>query len=117
TAFANAIRLFDCGPLEMSWQHSSTTADFLGDFFALRAARSGLDYGEVCHSIIFLVNELLENALKFRAPGDIDIRGELDGMSFRFSVGNRVTPEAAGRFSELLREITTGDPGELLIER
>jgi hypothetical protein len=113
--FLTCIRLVD-GPLGLTWQHSSTTSEFLGDFFALRAAAAGLDYNEVRHSIVYLINELLENALKFRAVGDIEIRGALAGERFQLVVSNFLTAQAVERFSALLAELTAGDPGDLLIE-
>src|SRR6185437_15653096 len=88
-SFATTIRLIE-GVLGLTWQHSSTTSEFLGDFFALRGAATGLDYNEVRHSIVYLVNELLENALKFRAPGDIEIRSALDDGRFELIVSNLV---------------------------
>ena len=50
--------------------------EFLGDVFALHHARGGADYTDARHSIIYLVNELLENAIKFRVPGAIQFSGE-----------------------------------------
>jgi hypothetical protein len=109
------LRLAD-GPLEISWQHCSLTSDFLGDFFAGHAD-GGIDPREMRHSIGYLVNELLENAVKFRAPGDIEIEAGFHDSTFGISVQNRVDAGTARRFQALLAEITAGDPGELLIER
>src|SRR3569623_405536 len=114
--FATTLRLVD-GALALTWQHSGTTAAFLGDFYALRAAETGLEYNEVRHSVGYLVNELLENALKFRAPGDIELTAGLSGARFELIVSNLVTEATAERFAALLAELTSRDPGELLIER
>ena len=105
------------GPLGVSWQHASETCEFLGDVFALRHARNGADYTDARHSIIYLVNELLENAIKFRAPGDIRVHCSLEAGNFELTVSNDTAPETATRFQSLIEEITTRDPGELLIER
>ena len=115
-AFGNTLRLVD-GTLGLTWQHASATAEFLGDFYGLRATAEGLDYNEVRHSVVYVVNELLENALKFRAPGDIDIRTALENKRFTLVLTNSVSLETAERFAVLLAEITSRDPGELLIER
>jgi len=115
-AFASVLRLVD-GPLGLTWQHSSITADYLGEFYALRAAAEGLEYNMVRHSIVYLVNELLENALKFRAPGDIEIATALADGGFEIVVSNVITTATAEKFGVLLAEITSRDPGELLIER
>lgn len=109
------LKLAD-GPLEISWQHCSLTSDFIGDFFAAHAG-ADVDAHEMRHSIGYLVNELLENAVKFRAPGDIEIEAGIHDSIFGLCVQNRVDAKTAERFQALLSEITAGDPGELLIER
>ena len=105
------------GSLDISWHHCSTTADFLGDFFAVQAKAGDPELNEIRHAIGYLVNELLENAVKFRAPGDIEIEAHFYDTTFGLSVQNRVHSETAERFQALLTEITSRDPGELLIER
>lgn len=115
-AFGNSLTLAE-GPLDLTWHHASTTSEFLGEFFALRSAALSLDYNETRHSIGYLVNELLENAVKFRHPGDISIKTSIEGKRFEIRVSNLIAPETAQRFSALLDEITARDPGELLIER
>jgi hypothetical protein len=115
-AFAMAIVLSE-GPLALGWQHASATCEFLGDIFAARHARAGQEYREARHSIIYLVNELLENAIKFRSPGDIELRCSLEGGNFELMVSNRSLRDVATRFQSLLAEVTARDPGELLIER
>jgi hypothetical protein len=116
SAFSMGVVLHE-GPLGVTWQHASATCEFLGDVFALQHARAGMDYTEARHSIVYLVNELLENAIKFRMPGDIEIKGSLEDGNFEVTVTNRTATETAGKFQGLLAELTTRDPGELLIER
>lgn len=116
SAFSVGVVLAE-GPLGVTWQHASATCEFLGDIFAMRLAKSGTDYNEARHSIIYLVNELLENAIKFRSPGDIEVRGSLEDGNFEVTVVNHTAPETAEKFQGLLSELTTRDPGELLIER
>lgn len=103
--------------LGVSWQHASATCEFLGDMFASHCAKSGQDYTDARHSIIYLVNELLENAIKFRSPGDVAIEGSLEDGNFEVTVTNAASAEVAAGFQGLLAEVTTRDPGELLIER
>lgn len=115
-AEANRLRLAD-GPLELSWHHCSTTSDFMGDFFANLARRSQADYNEARHGIGYLLNELLENAVKFRAPGDITVEATLDASNFEVRVSNFIEEETARRFQGLLQDIVSRDAGELLIEK
>lgn len=115
-ALKNRIRLAD-GPLDLAWQHCGVTSEFLGDFFALKRAGDGAEYNEARHSIGYLTNELLENALKFRHGDGITLEASLDGASFEIRISNLITHETASKFQTLLAELTTRDPGELLIER
>lgn len=115
-AFGNALMLSE-GPLDLTWHHASTTSEFLGDFYAIRSSAMSLDSNETRHSIGYLVNELLENAVKFRHPGDISIETSIEDARFEIKVSNLVSRETAERFSALLEEVTARDPGELLIER
>ncbi|RAZ93072.1 ATP-binding protein [Mesorhizobium hawassense] len=110
------LRLFD-GPLDLSWRHCATTSDFIADLFALRFQSSRNDYVEVRHSIGYVVNELIENAVKFRAPGEIVIEASMDSESFKLKVSNDVDNENASEFQSLLADITVGDPKDLLIQR
>jgi hypothetical protein len=105
------------GSLGLSWHHCSTTSEFLGEFYALRGAENDLEYNEARHSIGYLVNELLENAVKFRSPGDILIETALEQGCFEIRVSNLIDAATADRFKALLADVTTRDPGELLIER
>lgn len=115
-AFGMSIMLSE-GPLALGWQHASATCEFLGDIFATRHAKAGQDYSEARHSIIYLVNELLENAIKFRSPGDIELRCSLENGNFELLVRNCTSSKVASGFQSLLAEVTSRDPGELLIER
>ncbi|TKB12650.1 MAG: ATP-binding protein, partial [Mesorhizobium sp.] len=105
------------GPLDLSWRHCATTADFIADLFALRFRSSRNDYIEVRHSIGYLVNELIENAVKFRAPGEILIEASMDSECFKLKVSNDVDGEDASKFQSLLADLTVGDPMDLLIQR
>lgn len=115
-AFAMSVVLNE-GPLALGWQHASATCEFLGEVFATRHAKAGQDYSEARHSIIYLVNELLENAIKFRSPGDIELHCALENGTFELRVRNLASHKVASGFQSLLAEVTSRDPGELLIER
>src|SRR5690554_3925298 len=88
-ALGNRLRLAE-GPMELSWHHCGLTSEFLGEFFALSHARAGNDYNEARHSIGYLVNELIENAVKFRSPGDIFVDSSLEDGRFEVKVTNLI---------------------------
>ncbi len=116
SAFVMSVVLRE-GPLAVGWQHASATCEFLGETFATRHAKAGRDYSDARHSIIYLVNELIENAIKFRSPGDIEINCSLEEGNFELVVKNHASSAVASRFQSILAEVTAGDPGELLIQR
>jgi hypothetical protein len=103
----------------LKWSHCSATADFLSGFYAgvLAAGRTDAQISDLSHSISYLVNELVENVVKFRTTGDVEIEAGVDGDDFILRIGNWIAPETSERFQKLLSEITAGDPGDLLIQR
>lgn len=115
-SFKIELRLLD-GPLDMGWQHASATCEFVSDVMALRSEKSKVSYGHAQHTIAYLVNELLENSIKFKSAGDVSIRCSLEGKRFEIVVANPISQAAAAKFVPLLNEIVSRDPGELLIER
>jgi len=114
--FGSELLLAD-GPIDLSWHHCGTTAEFIGELFALRSRAERLDYNNARSSIGYLVNELLENAVKFRARGDVAIATSLESGRFEIRVKNAIGEETAERFQTLLAGMEGRDPGELLIER
>ena len=107
------------GALELRWFHCSETAEFLGDYFSVQARAAKLNGRDAQHSIGYMANEILENAVKFRALGlgDIEIEASLQGSAFEMRVTHFVEASVGARFQELLTELLKRDPGELLIER
>lgn len=105
--------------LAMGWSDCGATADFLGTMYAKLAAASGRDANDARHSINYLANELLENAVKFRRAeaGTIRLDAALEDGVFRMRLSNTAEAANAGRFKALLAEITARDAGELLLER
>lgn len=116
SAFRSRLRLAD-GPLDLSWHHCNTTAEFVAEIYARRCRVSQGDYNDARHSISYLLNELIENAVKFRYPGDVFIEATLNGKHFEVKVSNLVEPAISERFQSLLDGMVGRDPGELLIER
>ncbi|WP_298821538.1 ATP-binding protein [uncultured Roseibium sp.] len=103
-------------PLELSWHHCGVTSDFIGEYFS-RACPGDVDPVDARHSISYMINEILENAVKFRYGGDVAIDSSLLGETFEIQIVNKIDNETASRFQELLRELLERDPGELLLEK
>jgi len=103
-------------PLELSWHHCGVTSDFIGEYFS-RACDKGIDPVDARHSISYLINEILENAIKFRKGGNIEIDSSLEADTFEIRIMNRIDPRTAERFQGHLTELLEREPGELLLER
>ncbi|ASP35455.1 ATP-binding protein [Labrenzia sp. VG12] len=103
-------------PLELSWHHCGVTSDFIGEYFSRSCGRN-IDSVDARHSISYMINEILENAIKFRYGGDIEINSSLDADMFEIQIMNRVDPETATRFQAHLKDLLDREPGELLLER
>lgn len=110
------LRLLD-GPLDLAWKHSSMTSDFIAEIVALRFRSVKRHYNEVRHDIGYLTNELIENAIKFRTSGEVAVEAGTVGDSFSMKVSNFVERKVAVRFQQLIRTVTAGDPGDLLIQQ
>jgi hypothetical protein len=105
--------------LALKWSHCSSTADFLSHYFD-GVSGSTLDAAarrDLVHSVAYLANELVENAVKFRAPGDVVVEAGIDAGDFLLRISHHILPETSERFRALLAEIAGGDAGELLIQR
>ena len=105
------------GPLELVWKHCDITADFLGKLHAARARELGGDVNEIWHNISYLVNEMLENAVKFGSSGDVELETGLGQGKLQLRICNSVERTAAVRFQNILDGLQAGDPSEMLIER
>lgn len=103
-------------PLDLSWHHCGLTSDFIGDYFS-RACGRGIDAVDARHSISYMINEILENAVKFRHGGDVTVRGSLQGDSFEIRIVNTIDDATAASFRQHLGELLARDPGDLLLER
>ncbi len=110
------LRLLD-GPLELAWKHSGMTSDFIAEMMAPRFRPSKRLYNQLRQDIGYLANELIENAIKFRSRGEVVVEALAQAGCFRLSVTNLVDRETAARFQKLLATVTSGDPGELLIQQ
>jgi len=105
--------------LALKWAHCSICADFLSQWYSNVLSANGFSgkLNDAGHGISYLANELIENAVKFRAGGDVDIQAGLAGRLFVLEIGNWIADTTSRTFQALLEEITQGDPGELLIQR
>nr|WP_208995384.1 hypothetical protein [Roseibium hamelinense] len=69
------------------------------------------------HSIGYLLNEILENAVKFRETGNIEVICSLENGRFEAGIANVISRETTDSFQKHLNVMLKKDPGELLLER
>lgn len=105
--------------LALKWSHCSICADFLSQWYTNVLSAHGFTgkLKDAGHGISYMANELIENAVKFRAGGDVDVEAGLAGNLFVLEIGNWIAEDTSRSFQGLLEEITNGDPGDLLIQR
>ncbi|MDQ0559832.1 hypothetical protein QO004_001614 [Rhizobium mesoamericanum] len=110
------LRLID-GPLDLAWKHSGMTSDFIAEMMSQRLRPSRRLYNQLKQDIVYLANELIENAIKFRARGEVVVEALAQTDCFRLRVSNFIDSETAAKFQRRLMNITVGDPGDLLIQQ
>ncbi len=118
--------IFSPASLPIKWSNSSLTADFLAKYFEdffpplkeVDRERTVLTRDEVRDAINYIANELIENAVKFHYNPELEIvfTLQLDPMCLTFVATNSVDPKTMAQFTAFITEVTSYDPGELLIQ-
>lgn len=113
-------------PLRSRWRNNGLSADFLGDYVTtFMPAMEGLAtmenrQSEIRHAVIYIANELLENAMKYHAR-DVDIpikiHLELTSDKITVSVSNGVGTVQAERYKAFVEQLGKGDVNDLLIKQ
>ena len=112
--------VFFPGDFSVRWSQCSATADFFAEYFA-GVHEAGLvedtDRRDFVGSVGYVLNELIENAVKFCAGGTVEVDACVDDGEFIVVVSNQIVGTSVeplrARFDELLR----GDPQDLLLQR
>jgi len=108
--------------INLRWSQCNLLADFLADYYSCFFPVEGenndlIDRGDMSHSINYVINEMVENAVKFHSGGDIAVATGIVGDEIIFLVSNQFASGSTGKFQQFLVEITSGDPGVLFIQR
>src|SRR3954471_4140836 len=96
-----SLRLvFRTAALPLRWSDCSATANFLSAYYAglFKAEYTAAQATDLTHSLAYLANELLENAVKFRAPGDVAVETGQHAGELILRLTNFIAPETAGAF-------------------
>ncbi len=111
-------------PIQLRWKTNGLSADFLGDyvrnFFPGDTNADISKQSEIRSAVSFIANELLENAMKYsdeNAGQPINLEVHLFSDHLIFLSKNSVHQDAIANFQSYLKEITTGDIGEIYINQ
>ena len=113
-------------PLRSRWRNNGLSADFLGDYVVTFLPREdgegigGARQNEIRHAVIYIANELLENAMKYHHHDEeipIGIHMELTSGSITVSASNGIDSEQTRHYQHFIEELSRDDAGELLIKQ
>src|SRR6476660_9098826 len=112
---AKAARITFAPEFPLKWDDCSTSANFISHYYAgvLAEQRTPDEVRDIAHSIAYMVNELVENVVKFRVEGPVEIAAGLVDGEFMLRIVNKISTETSERFQSLLEELTAGDAGDL----
>jgi diguanylate cyclase (GGDEF)-like protein len=111
--------------LTSRWRNNGLSADFVGDYVITFLPTEGYMAGQSCqneirHAVTYIVNELLENAMKYHAR-DVDvpirIHLELTRNHITVSTSNGVGEDQAQRYQAFVENLQQGDAAELLLKQ
>lgn len=113
-------------PLRTRWRNNGLSADFLGDyvttFLPTKEGVSAFEnrQKEIKHSVTYIANELLENAMKYHerdADIPIKIHLELSSDHITVSVSNGIGVAQAECYKAFVEELQKGDAGDLIMKQ
>jgi hypothetical protein len=102
------------------WSQCSATADFFAEYFAaLRDAVADDDAAraEFVGTVSYIVNELVENAVKFSIGDTVEVTVVVEDGELVALVSNQILAATVDVLVENFRELVAGDPQELLFKR
>lgn len=114
-------------PLKKRWENNGLSADFIADYFRNfyisrhEANGEDIDYFDtenMCSTVKYISNELLENAMKFqdeKMPYTAKVYLFLRADKLIFRVTNAIQPEQADILQAYIRKLLAGDPQELYL--
>jgi hypothetical protein len=108
-------------PLRSRWRNNGLSAEFLGDYVTTflpgeGGIAAGSRQNEIRHALIYVANELLENAMKYHERAvdiPIGIHLELTNDLITVRASNGVGSQQAQRYKAFVERLLEGDPGDL----
>lgn len=112
--------VFYPGAFPVKWNQCSATADFFAEYFAGVDAcglHEEAERRDFVGSVGYVLNELIENAVKFSAGGTVEIDAGVEHGEFVVVVSNQILQAAVDGLRDKFGELVSGDPQELLLQR
>jgi hypothetical protein len=107
--------------LPFQWAHcditANTVAAYFSSFFPVESDNGIVGRNELTFSVNYVVNELLENAVKFGIGGTLELRAMLTGSDLLLWAFNFATSSACHYLETVVSGILEGDPQRMLLER
>ena len=97
------------------WDVCGDVAEEAGDFFCNKT--NSVTCKEALGTIGYVLNEILENAIKFNCGGEVNISCILSGAALTITVSNNLTEPSAESFRKTIEWLKSNDPFDLLMEK
>lgn len=107
----------------IKWSHCTLSAEFLADYYSYyfpseNVLKQYLVEREEMKTIIsYILNELIENAVKYRYSGNIQVCMGFYGKELIFLVTNDIHKQNVPNFQGWLNQLCSEEPGELLYRK
>jgi len=107
---------FDLARMPIRWALCAVIADFYSEYLVASGALDRLAV-EQRHSIGYVLNELVENAVKFNAGPRIAVEVSRRPEGLVLTVSNGLKLAEMDRVKASFSSLIAGDPGELLLRK
>ena len=117
---ARVSLVFYPGDFAVRWSQCSATADFFAEYFATVQACRYEDESarsEFIGTISYIVNELVENAVKFSVGETVEVTVVVEDDELVALVANQILAATVDALIDKFRELVSGDPQEMLFAR
>jgi hypothetical protein len=112
--------VFYSGGFPVRWSQCSATAEYFAEYFADVHARRCADdtaRNEFIGTLSYIVNELVENAVKFSMAETVEVTVCIEGDELVALVSNQILATTVDGLIVKFRGLVAGDPQEMLIAR
>jgi hypothetical protein len=117
---ARVSLVFHSGGVPVRWSQCSATAEYFAEYFAdvhAQACADDADRNEFVGTLSYIVNELVENAVKFSRGEAVEVTVSIEGEELVALVSNQILATTVEGLIEKFRGLVAGDPTEMLIAR